>query len=71
MAFSLKKFGKIRFINNSRARIWSTTRSLQDQGNLVTLVFKRLGKEFKRLREYFVAEKVGYKDRDSNLINKQ
>jgi glycosyltransferase involved in cell wall biosynthesis len=70
MAFSLKKFGKILFINNSRARIWSTTRSLQDQGNLVTLVFKRLGKEFKRLSEYFTAEKVGYKDRDSNLINK-
>jgi glycosyltransferase involved in cell wall biosynthesis len=70
MAFSLKKFGKIKFVNNRRARIWSTTRSLQNQGNLVTLVFIRLGKELKRLREYFVPEKVGYKDRDSNLINK-
>jgi glycosyltransferase involved in cell wall biosynthesis len=71
MAFNLKKFGKIKFINNSRARVWSTTRSLQDQGNLITLVFKRLGKEFNRFREYFIAEKVGYKDRESNLIKKQ
>lgn len=70
MAYSLKKFGRIKFVNNRRARIWSTTRSLEDQGNLVSLVFKRLGKEFKRFSEYFISEKQGYKDRDSNLINK-
>lgn len=69
MAFALKQYGKIKFLNNSRTRIWSTTRSLETHGNLFSLVFIRLGKEFKRISEYFIPEKIGYKDRDSNLLN--
>jgi glycosyltransferase involved in cell wall biosynthesis len=68
MAFSLKKFGKIMFLNNSKARIWSTPRSLEDYNNLFALVFVRFGKEFRRFRELIRPEKVGYKDRDSNLM---
>lgn len=68
MAFSLKKYGKIKFLNNPRTRIWATTRSLEDYNNLFYLVFIRLGKEFKRFREYLKPEKVGYKDRESNLM---
>jgi len=68
MAFSLKQFGKIKFLNNSRSRIWAIPRSLENKGNLFLLVLIRLGKEFKRIREYLTTEKVGYKDRDSNMV---
>jgi len=68
MAYALKQYGKIKYLNNDRTRIWSTTRSLKEKENLVTLVFIRLGKEIRRIREYFIPEKKGYKDRDENLL---
>jgi glycosyltransferase involved in cell wall biosynthesis len=68
MAFALKKFGKIKFIVSRKARIWTTTRSLEGKGSLLTLVLNRAVKEVKRIHEYFRPEKTGYKDRDENLI---
>jgi glycosyltransferase involved in cell wall biosynthesis len=71
MAYALKQFGKISFLHNSRAQVWSTTRSLeQTHKSLGSLVLTRLRKESGRIKAYFVPEKNGYKDRDSNLIKK-
>jgi len=68
MAFALKKIGKLKFINTRRARVWTTTRSLRDKGNLFIIIFQRIKKESSRITEYFKPEKKGYADRDENLI---
>jgi len=69
MAFALKKFGRLKFVNTRHARVWTTTRSLQNTGNLLLTIFNRFKKETSRIREYFVPEKKGYADREENLIN--
>ncbi len=68
MAFALKKYGKLKFVNTMRARVWATTRSLEDKGNLFTIILQRIIKEASRIREYFSSEKKGYADREDNLI---
>ena len=70
MAFSLKKFGRIKFLNNSKVRIWTTVRSL-DQGNLFSIILSRLKKEFSRIDEYITRQKGGYKDREENFLPPQ
>jgi cellulose synthase/poly-beta-1,6-N-acetylglucosamine synthase-like glycosyltransferase len=68
MAFALKRSGKLKFVNTRRARIWTTTRSLRNKGNLLLIIYQRITKEGSRIREYFRPEKKGYADRDENLI---
>ncbi len=68
MAFALKKYGKIQFINSSRSRIWTTTRSLDHQKGLFQMVFEKTKKELKRINVYFAPTKKVYKDRDENII---
>ena len=67
MAFELKKFGKLKFLNNKKTRFWTAPRSLSD-GTLPQLVIKRLVRESRRIKEYFIPEKVGYRDREENLL---
>ena len=68
MAFSLKKYGKIQFINSPRSRIWTTTRSLDHQKSLPAMVLDKTKKELKRINVYFSPTKKTYKDRDENII---
>jgi len=68
MAFALKKYGKLKFVNTMKARVWATTRSLENHGNLIKIIFQRITKEASRFREYFSREKKGYDDREDNLI---
>jgi glycosyltransferase involved in cell wall biosynthesis len=68
MAFALKQFGKIRYINSSRSRIWTTSRSLDHQGSLLAMVGEKIRKEFKRFHVYLVPTRTGYKDREENII---
>jgi len=71
MAFALKKYGKIKLVGTRKARIWTTTRSLEGKGSLGRLILERIRKETSRIHEYFTQEKKGYKDRDSNLISNE
>ena len=68
MAFALKQYGKIRYINSSRSRIWTTSRSLDHQGNLIAMLLEKVKKEFKRFDVYLFPTKKGYKDREENII---
>ena len=68
MAFALKKYGKIKYINSSRSRIWTTTRSLDHQPGLVSMVLEKTRKEFKRFNVYLFPTKKIYKDREENII---
>lgn len=69
MAFALKKHGKLKFVNTMKARVWATTRSLDKEGDLFTIILQRIKKEASRIKEYFSSEKKGYTDREDNLIN--
>ncbi|NQV03225.1 MAG: glycosyltransferase family 2 protein [Bacteroidia bacterium] len=68
MAFALKKFGKLKLVNTRKARVWATTRSLENKGTLFAIFIQRIAKELSRYYEYFTSEKKGYADRDENLI---
>ncbi|MFH1161100.1 MAG: glycosyltransferase family 2 protein [bacterium] len=68
MAFALKDYGKIAYLNSSRSRIWTTTRSLDDKGTLISMVLDKLRKEIKRVHIYFLSEKKGYRDKEDNTI---
>ena len=68
MAFKLKKFGKLKFVNTRRARVWTTTRSLEDEGNLITIIFQRFKREVSRIKEYLAPQRKHYADRDENMI---
>ncbi|NQV03224.1 MAG: glycosyltransferase family 2 protein [Bacteroidia bacterium] len=68
MAFALKKFGKLKFVNTRKARVWTSTRWMEDKGNLFTIIMQRITNESSRIREYFSSEKKGYADREDNLI---
>ncbi len=68
MAYALTQHGKIAFINTRRSRIWTTTRSLDDQGNLFGMIGRKIAKESKRIQIYFTPAKKGYRDKEDNLL---
>jgi len=68
MAFALKQYGKIKFINSSRSRIWTTTRSLDHQRSLLSMVLEKTRKELKRIHVYLFPTRKRYKDREENII---
>ncbi|MFH1297948.1 MAG: glycosyltransferase family A protein [Bacteroidota bacterium] len=68
MAFALKQYGRIKFINSSRSRIWTTSRSLDHQRSLYAMVIEKIRKEFKRIHVYLFPARKGYKDREENII---
>lgn len=67
MALGLKKYGKLLFIQNRKARAVTCNSALKAEGNLFNALTKRVLKAFRYLGGYFV-KKDFYKDRDSNLI---
>ena len=69
MALALKKFGKIERISAFKARIWTSSRTLDADGNLFSMIAKRITRELKRVKEYFTVQKGEYKLKKENSIN--
>jgi glycosyltransferase involved in cell wall biosynthesis len=67
MAFGLKKYGKIAFVRNKKARAMSSSNILYAQGSMYNAIKIRLKLVWKRLSCYFVKATI-YKDQDTNLI---
>lgn len=67
MAFGLKKYGKIAFVRDRKARAISSSDTLRAQGGLFTAYQIRLKLLFKNIRGYFTKLDY-YKDEDSNMI---
>lgn len=67
MLLGLKKYGKLHFILENNSRAWTSSRTLDSDGNLFQMVTKRIIRESKRIKEYFTTAKT-YKDQDHNLI---
>ncbi len=57
MAMTLAGIGKIKLVNNNRARIWTSARRLMADGSLAKAFGKRIKKEIGRLFEYVLPVK--------------
>ncbi len=57
MVLAMKRFGKVTMIKSSASRIWTTARTLDRDGNLLSMIWKRLMKEISRLHFYFSPSK--------------
>lgn len=53
MCYDLMKYGKVRQVKSSKARVWTDVRTLQKSGSFTKVFMKRLTKEFKRFGIYF------------------
>ncbi len=66
MLARLKKYGKPTLVLKKRARVRSSSRRLDADGSLFSMIWKRFLKDIRRISEFFTRAK-GYKDRSSNL----
>jgi glycosyltransferase involved in cell wall biosynthesis len=53
MCFDLMKYGKVKQVRSSHARVWTGPRTLKKEGSLIKVFTTRLVKEIKRLSIYF------------------
>ena len=68
MLASMKRRGKVMLITSRKSRVWTSSRTLDKDGNMLKMIMKRLIKELKRINEYFTKQKKGYKTREENII---
>lgn len=67
MALGLKKYGKIKLIISNKARVFTSTGTLKQDGTAMNALKVRIVKSLKNIGGYFV-KKESYKDEDSNLV---
>lgn len=53
LCFDLMKYGKIRLVRSSKARVWTSDRNLEKDGTLGAAIVKRIMRELLRLKNYF------------------
>lgn len=67
MVLGLKKFGRVELVLSPKTRIRSTSRTLDADGDIFKMIFKRVAREFKRFGAYFRTKKQ-YKDQNYNKL---
>jgi len=68
MLASMKKRGKVMLLTTKKSRVWTTSRTLDKDGNMLKVICVRLFKEIRRLNEYFTVQKKEYKTSKDNII---
>ncbi len=68
MALALKEYGKIIRVNSPQARVWTSARTLEADGNYLFMILKRVVRELKRIQEYFTVQKGVYEINEQNRI---
>jgi glycosyltransferase involved in cell wall biosynthesis len=53
MVLAMKRFGYIRMVKSGDSRIWTTARTLDRDGNLMQMIWKRMRRELSRIHFYF------------------
>lgn len=69
LILGLKKYGKIKFILNRKARAITGATPLREEGTLWENFLKKLKKEIRHIKRYVATQEV-YEDQESNLILK-
>lgn len=67
MLLGLKEFGSVKLVANKKAYVYTTSRTLDGDGNFFSMIMLRLVREFRRFNIYFSKQKE-YKDQDYNLM---
>lgn len=67
MILALKKRGRVKMIRRSDCRVRSTSRTLDQDGNMMQMVWKRVAREMRRLGAYFTHKEV-YEDKNYNKL---
>jgi len=57
MVLAMKRFGNVKMIKSGSSRIWTTARTLDMDGQLHQMIWKRVRKEISRLHFYFTTSK--------------
>ena len=66
-ANDLKLYGKLFFLKDRRARVFTSTSTIRADGSIWKSLWVRIAKSFRRFRTYFKGEKE-YKDQESNMM---
>jgi glycosyltransferase involved in cell wall biosynthesis len=57
LCMDLMQYGKIKQVKSDRARVWTGIRTLQQDGNLIKALSKRVKEEFRRFKYNFISRK--------------
>lgn len=57
MVLAMKRYGNVKMVKSGNSRIWTTARTLDRDGQLHQMIWKRLKKEVSRLHFYFTTAK--------------
>lgn len=53
MCFDLMKYGKVKLVRNRHARVWTSDRNFEKDGNVSKAIYKRILREIDRAKNYF------------------
>lgn len=67
LLLAMKKSGKVKLVLNAKARIVTSSGTLNTDGSLLNSLMKRIGKASKSLSNYFTKQ-TKYTDEDSNML---
>ena len=56
LCFDLMKYGRVKQVKSSKARVWTGTRTLEQDGSFFKTVTRKIGIEFRRLGNMFEAQ---------------
>ncbi|MCD4695541.1 MAG: glycosyltransferase [Bacteroidales bacterium] len=68
MLTSLKKYGKVNFSQSSGIKVWTSARTIIQDGNFFEMALLRLKREFARFHEYFYHPQKAYANKEDNLL---
>ena len=71
MLASMKKRGKVMLLTTKKSRVWTTSRTIDNDGSMFKMIAIRVIKELKRINEYFTVQKKPYKTPESNIIKRK
>lgn len=57
MVFAMKRYGYVRMVSSNDSRIWTTARTLDRDGHLIRIIWKRARREFSRIHFYLTSSR--------------
>jgi len=57
MVLAMKRFGHVKMVKSTDSRVWTTARTLDNDGSFAQMIARRLKREFSRLHFYFTTTK--------------
>ncbi|MCF8380746.1 MAG: glycosyltransferase [Bacteroidales bacterium] len=68
MLSNLKKYGKVKFSQSNKIKVWTSARTIIQDGNFMEMAKLRIKREFARIHEYFYRPQKVYANKEDNLL---